>query len=256
MSVLAVHLNPEHGFSKTPQPSIKLLNGLGVEGDCHLGKTTQHLWRLKSHASEPNLRQVHLIQYELFDEPDFHGNDGVRIEPGQMGENVTTTGIDLLGLSEGTKLHFVNRKYTQADFDSRIPRLFYEDSLLLFKYLVSSVLLGVVAMIMGYSVSWPHIAFAIACLNIVLPGYWCYTRDYFGEHAVITVTGLRHPCKKVENFRPGLQDKCVIRGGEKNTILKRKAGVMAVVTRAGTVEPGMAVIVDKTLRFRELPVLR
>ena len=80
MSVLGVHLNPEHGFSKIPQRSITLLKGLGVEGDCHLGKTTQHLWRLKDHASEPNLRQVHLIQSELFDEPNFVGEDGVRIQ--------------------------------------------------------------------------------------------------------------------------------------------------------------------------------
>ena len=95
-----------------------------------------------------------------------------------------------------------------------------------------------------------------ACLNLGLLGDWWYARDYFGEHAVISATGLRHPCKKVENFRPGLLEKCVVRGGEKNSILKRKAGVMAVVTLAGTVEPHMTIIVEMTLWFKELPVLR
>lgn len=95
-----------------------------------------------------------------------------------------------------------------------------------------------------------------AYLNLGLLGYWWYTRNFLGEHAVITVTGLRHPCKKVENFRPGLLEKCMVRGGEKNSILKRKAGVMAVVTRAGTVEPGMTIVVETPLWFKELPVLR
>lgn len=298
MSVLAVHLSPEHGFSKTSQPSINLLKGLGVEGDCHLGKTTQHLWRLKNYASEPNLRQVHLIPSELLQEADFHGEDGVRIQPGQMGENVTTTGIDLLALSNGTKLHFVDSKYTQTAFESRYPHFFYKYSFLFFKYMASSVLLEVIAIMMGHNVSWSRIALAScgalngslfhdilgfwpnllftsilllsvgdsdlnsvmmsieACVSLVLLGYWWYTKDYFGEQAVVTVTGLRHPCKKVENFRPGLLEKCMVRGGEKNSTLKRKAGVMAVVTRAGTVKPGMTIIVETTWRFKELPVLR
>lgn len=252
MSVLAVHLSPEHGFSKTSQPFINLLKGLGVEGDCHLGKTTQHLWRLKSYASEPNLRQVHLIASELLQEAGFHGADGVRIEPGQMGENVTTTGIELLKLSEGTKLHFVDRKYTQTDFGNGFSRFFYNYSFCFFMSLAFSALLEIVAMLMGYNVSWSR----IALLNVGLLSYWWYTINYFGEHAVITVTGLRHPCKKVENFRPGLLEKCMVRGGEKNSILERKAGVMAVVTRAGTVEPDMTIIVEKPLWFKELPVLR
>ncbi len=299
MSVLGVHLNPQHGFSKVPQRSITLLKGLGVEGDCHLGKTTQHLWRLKDHASEPNLRQVHLIQSELFDEPDFVGDDGVRIQPGQMGENVTTTGIDLLALSNGTKLRFVDRKHTQAEFDSRNLRAFNEISSLFLKYLVISLIQEVVFIHMGYRASWHRIALVVndslqeslfvymvgswpimlfgallmymgigsnlhcivlgtmASINLALLSYLWYTRkDYLGEHAVIKVTGLRHPCKKVEKFRTGLQEKCVVRGGEKNSIVKRKAGIMAVVTRAGTVRPGMTIIIEPTSRFKELPVLR
>ena len=97
----------------------------------------------------------------------------------------------------------------------------------------------------------------MACLNLILLSYLGYTRkSYLGEHAVITVTGLRHPCKKVEKFRPGLQEKCLVRGGERSLILKRKAGVMAVVMRGGTVKPDMTIIVEPTLWFKELPVLR
>ena len=295
MSVLSVHLSPEHGFSKTSQPSIKLLKGLGVEGDCHLGTTTQHLWRLKSHASEPNLRQVHLIQSELLDEPDFHGDDGVRIQPGQMGENISTIGIDLLSLSNGTKLHFVDKKYTQTAFDGRYYRFFNDLSDFLLSHLVIRLLIGVLAMTMGYNSSrygtapviadslvksilaypvgfWHILALealymafestfqptrmvTMACFTLLVLAYVCYTDDYFGEHAVITVTGVRHPCKKVDQFRSGLKEKCVVRGEEKNKIIKRKAGIMAVVTRAGTVKPGMTIIAETTWRFKELPVL-
>ena len=297
MSVLSVHLSPEHGFSKTSQPSINLLKGLGVEGDCHLGKTTQHLWRLKSHASEPNLRQVHLIQSELLDEPDFHGDDGVRIQPGQMGENISTIGIDLLSLSNGTKLHFVDTKHTQAAFDGRYNRVFKDFCVFFLKHLVVKLLIDAIAMTMGYSSSWygmaPVVADSLnesllvflvgfwpilvlealsmalgvdsnfhamimgtmACLNFIVLTYLCYTNDYFGEHSVITVTGVRHPCKKVDKFRSGLKEKCIIRGEENNKIIKRKAGIMAVVTRAGTVKPGMTIIAETTWGFKELPVL-
>lgn len=300
MSVLGVHLSPEHGFSKTSQPSITLLKGLGVEGDCHLGKTTQHLWRLKDHASEPNLRQVHLIQSELFEEPDFRGEDGVRIQPGQMGENVTTIGIDLLALSCGTKLRFVDKRHTQAAFDNRNLDVLHDYNFPIFQDLAFSLSQVAVFMSMGYRPFWYLILLAIsgsvnvslfvymvgfwptmemaafylvalgmisslhsivlgtmACLNLVLLSCLLYTRNnYLGEHAVITVTGLRHPCKKVEKFRPGLQEKCLERGGEKKMILKRKAGVMAVVTRGGTVRPDMTIIVEPTLWCKELPVLR
>ena len=297
MSVLSVHLSPEHGFSKTSQPSIKLLQGLGVEGDCHLGTTTQHLWRLKSHASEPNLRQVHLIQSELLDEPDFHGDDGVRIHPGQMGENISTVGIDLLSLGNGTKLHFVDEKHTQTAFDGRYYRLFNDISVFFLKHLVIRLLIVALAMTIGYNSSrygmasiiadcliksimaypvgfWrilaleaiymafdndstfqPRMMGAMACFNLIVVAYALYTDDYFGEHAIITVTGVRHPCKKVDMFRPGLKEKCVVRGEERNKIVKRKAGILAVVTRAGTVKQGMTVIAETTWRFKELPVL-
>lgn len=298
MSVLSVHLSPEHGFSKTSQPSIKLLKGLGVEGDCHLGTTTQHLWRLKSHASEPNLRQVHLIQSELLEEPDFHGDDGVRIQPGQMGENISTVGVDLLSLGNGTRLHFVDKKHTQTAFDARYYRVLNGLPMVFLIDLVVELMMTVVAMIMGYSFTWYEIARGIAdcltmsfvasnigflpilvikiifiasgtpsnirsivmgiavCISLIrFLRYWCSAEEDFGEHAIITVSGVRHPCKKVDKFRSGLKEKCLVRGGEDHKIIKRKAGIMAVVTRAGTVEPGMTITAETAWRFKELPVL-
>lgn len=89
-------------FSKPPVDHVVLLEGLGVEGDAHAGVTVQHLSRVRQDPTQPNLRQVHLIHRELFDELAAAGH---RVAPGEMGENVTTEGIDLLGLPEDTVLH-------------------------------------------------------------------------------------------------------------------------------------------------------
>ncbi|NUR06394.1 MAG: MOSC domain-containing protein [Nocardioidaceae bacterium] len=97
----AVATNPRHGFSKDPVPVIRLVAGYGVEGDAHAGETVQHLSRVRRDPSAPNLRQVHLIQAELFDDVAEVGFAG---RPGQLGENVTTTGVDLLALPTGTVL--------------------------------------------------------------------------------------------------------------------------------------------------------
>jgi MOSC domain-containing protein YiiM len=102
MKVIAVACDQDHKFSKPARTSIRLVAGLGVEGDAHFGETVQHLSRLKRDPDSPNLRQVHLIHAELHDELLAKG---FRVEPGQMGENVTTRGIDLLGLPENARLH-------------------------------------------------------------------------------------------------------------------------------------------------------
>ena len=101
-TVLAVSCAAKHTMSKPAQGSIRLLTGLGVEGDAHLGRTVKHRSRVARDPSQPNLRQVHLIHAELHDELREAGFD---VSAGQMGENVTTRGIDLLGLPTGTRLH-------------------------------------------------------------------------------------------------------------------------------------------------------
>ncbi|SEC47714.1 MOSC domain-containing protein [Paenibacillus sp. GP183] len=99
--VSAVSLSSTHSFSKINQESITLLTGLGVEGDAHSGKSVKHRSRVAVDPTQSNLRQVHLIHSELLDELKL---EGFTVSAGQMGENMTTRGIDLLKLPRGTKL--------------------------------------------------------------------------------------------------------------------------------------------------------
>ena len=99
--VTAVSLSKSHHFSKPNVLGIRLLAGLGVEGDAHSGVTVKHRSRVRRDPSQPNLRQVHLVHAELFDE--LRGK-GFTVTPGDIGENVTTHGIDLLALPTGTRL--------------------------------------------------------------------------------------------------------------------------------------------------------
>jgi MOSC domain-containing protein YiiM len=100
-TIIALACDAAHRFSKEPRQRLTLLAELGVEGDAHAGRTVQHLSRMAKDPDAPNLRQVHLIHAELLDEL---AGQGFAIAPGQMGENITTCGIDLLGLSAGTRL--------------------------------------------------------------------------------------------------------------------------------------------------------
>jgi MOSC domain-containing protein YiiM len=102
MRVVAVSRDARHHFSKSNQLWIKLLAGLGVEGDAHSGRTVKHRSRVARDASQPNLRQVHLLHSELLSELQAKG---FTIGAGQIGENILTEGVDLLGLSSGTRLH-------------------------------------------------------------------------------------------------------------------------------------------------------
>jgi len=101
-SVAAVSLRAGHHFSKTPSLGIRLLRGLGVAGDAHMGETVKHRSRVRRDPMQPNLRQVHLIHAELFDELRAKG---FAVKPGELGENITTSGVDLLALPTGTRLH-------------------------------------------------------------------------------------------------------------------------------------------------------
>jgi MOSC domain-containing protein YiiM len=100
-TVVAVSRSPQHSFGKDPQLAIRLLAGLGVEGDAHAGATVKHRSRVAQNPSQPNLRQVHLIGQELLDELTAKG---FRVWPGAIGENITTSGLDLLHMPPGTRL--------------------------------------------------------------------------------------------------------------------------------------------------------
>ncbi len=164
--VVAVARDGGHAFSKPTCPSIRLVAGLGVEGDAHLGATVQHRSRVAQDPTRPNLRQVHVIHAELFEELRAAGT---AVAPGQLGENVTTSGIDLLALPAGTRLRF-------------------------------------------------------------------------GAAAVVEVTGLRNPCRQINDFQPGLMQ--ALLGRDARGALVRKAGVMAVVLAGGEVRAGDPVAID------------
>ncbi len=100
-SVLAVHCSGEHSFSKQTVDTVTLLPGLGVQGDAHLGPRVKHRSRVAADPNQPNLRQIHLVMSELLDEVVEAGH---QVAPGQLGENVTTPGLDLIGLPVGSML--------------------------------------------------------------------------------------------------------------------------------------------------------
>ena len=99
--VTAVSRSGTHTMSKPNQESIQLLAGLGIAGDAHQGETVKHRSRVKRDPTQANLRQVHLIHAELHDQ--LH-DAGFAVTAGEMGENITTRGVDLLGLPVGTRL--------------------------------------------------------------------------------------------------------------------------------------------------------
>jgi MOSC domain-containing protein YiiM len=101
MNVVAVHRARRHEFSKQSAEEVVLVEGIGVEGDSHAGVTVQHRSRARFTPRALNLRQVHLMHAELFDEI---AGDGFAVQPGDLGENITTRDIDLLGLPTGTLL--------------------------------------------------------------------------------------------------------------------------------------------------------
>lgn len=106
MIVVGVSADREHRFSKVPQDVVTLVENHGVVGDAHAGVTIQHLGRLAIDATAPNLRQVHLLHVELFDEARAHGYE---LAQGDLGENVLTSGLDLLALPTGTRLRLGER---------------------------------------------------------------------------------------------------------------------------------------------------
>ena len=155
--VAAVCRSPTHSMTKPLVDRIRLVAGLGVEGDVHQGATSRHLPRLLKFADAANLRQVHLIHAELFDEL---RSAGFTVWAGLMGENITTRDIDLLRLPTGARLHI-------------------------------------------------------------------------GGTAVVEVTGLRNPCRKLNKLQPGLMKATLAR--DEDGRLARKAGIMGIVVAGGEV---------------------
>ncbi|WP_241972862.1 MOSC domain-containing protein [Cryobacterium cryoconiti] len=100
-TVESVSRDDRHRFSKATVPGIRLIAGFGVEGDAHAGTTTQHRYLVRTDPTRPNLTQVHFLAAELFDE--LQGA-GFEVSAGELGENVTTRGLDLFSLPRGARL--------------------------------------------------------------------------------------------------------------------------------------------------------
>lgn len=164
--VTAVHSNATHSFSKTTAKGIELVAGLGVAGDAHCGAMVQHRSRTAVDPTQPNLRQVHLIQTELLDELAGYGHV---VAPGDLGENITTCGLQLLDLPTGTVLRL-------------------------------------------------------------------------GAEALVAITGLRNPCKQIDQFQRGLLSRVAYKEADGTVI--RKTGVMGVVVSGGLVHAGDAIDVS------------
>ncbi|MGJ9421887.1 MOSC domain-containing protein [Aeromicrobium sp. CF3.5] len=156
----------EHRFGKTTTDVIELLAGLGIADDAHARVTVQHRSRVAVDPTQPNLRQVHLMHAELFDELE---DSGFSVRAGQLGENITTAGLDLLRLPRGSRLHI-------------------------------------------------------------------------GPSAVVEVTGLRNPCRQINDFMPGLLNAVVHHADDGSLV--RRAGVMGVVAVGGDVRRGDVIEVE------------
>jgi MOSC domain-containing protein YiiM len=111
MKVEAVSSGTSHGIGKENAEAIRLVAGLGVEGDVHAGATVKHRSRVRKDPSQPNLRQIHLIHAELHEEL---AGQGYAVAPGQMGENVTTSGVELLALPTGARLRLGNEAVVEV----------------------------------------------------------------------------------------------------------------------------------------------
>ena len=99
--VASLSLSGRHEFSKQLAESLELIAGEGIAGDAHCGSTVKHRSRVAVDPLQPNLRQVHLIAAELLDELNA---EGFALNPGDLGENLLTRGIDLIDLPRGTRL--------------------------------------------------------------------------------------------------------------------------------------------------------
>lgn len=274
-TVVAVSRNDAHDFTKPNREEIVLVAGLGVEGDAHSGVTVRHRSRVAADPSQPNLRQVHLIHAELFGEV---AEKGYEVPAGGLGENVTTNGIDLLGLPRGTILRFGpgpgcsatatngagapgNAAVTaRGDAGQVTGRQVTDGQAISGQATGGSVVDGPVAAVRtasGHVAGGPVAAVLAAAAAATLDEATARAaaavasaveRDATvaggGEdpRPAVVVAGLRNPCAQINGFQAGLLKEVLGRDGDGNLV--RKAGVMGVVLRGGTVRPGDAVAVE------------
>jgi len=130
-----------------------------------------------------NPRQVHIIDSSLFTQLESASSKypSFGLSPGALGENITTEGLDLFSLSEGTRLHF---------------------------------------------------------------------GDHEG-HAVVKITGLRNPKKRLSEWPQGLLERVALKD-KKVKVVGRKVGIMGVVEQEGYVQSGYVVYLEKPKAYKAL----
>ena len=231
--VAAVSRNDVYSFSKPSLGEIVLVPGFGVEGDVHGGVTVRHRSRVRADPTQPNLRQVHLIQGELFAEV---GETGFEVAAGQLGENVTTRGIDLLGLPRGTVLRF-GPGDAGAPSDGAPARR--DDARVAADGVAGSA--GAVIDAARRTTLAAPIERAVSALEGAVRREEETTAGA-DERPAVVITGLRNPCAQIDTFQEGLLAEVAFK--DANGIFVRKAGVMGVVLRGGPVRPGDPVTVE------------
>jgi MOSC domain-containing protein YiiM len=275
-TVAAVSRNDAYTFTKPNRDEIVLVAGLGVEGDIHAGVNVRHRSRVKADPAQPNLRQVHLIHTELFDEV---AGKGFEVPAGGLGENVTTSGIDLLGLPRGTILRFgepavgddsagvgsgggggtagggaggaggasaIGGVAAAGDASAAGGESTAGGATVAGGAVdgfgggspVEAVLVAAAAATLDEATARATAAVSDAVRRDAL----ARDRDAGDARAAIVVAGLRNPCAQINGFRTGLLKEMVGQDDEGNVV--RKAGVMAVVLRGGPVRPGDRVTVE------------
>ena len=223
-AVVAVSRNAAYTFSKPVRDEITLIAGVGVDGDVHAGVTVRHRSRVRSDPTQPNVRQVHLIPAELFDELRDSGYD---VAPGQLGENVTTRGIDVLGLPRGTILRFGTGPDRGTAASARSGR--------------AGDVAGLFAAARRATVSEATAA-ALAAIEAAAVRAGDGRPGGADARPAIVVTGLRNPCAQINGFRAGLLKRVVGQDEDGNVVAR--AGVMGVVLRGGPVRSGDPITVD------------
>jgi MOSC domain-containing protein YiiM len=291
--VASVSRNDEYSFTKPTRDEITLIAGLGVLGDVHAGVTVKHRARVAADPTQPNLRQVHLIHAELHDEV---RPKGYEVPAGGLGENITTTGLNLLDLPVGTILRFgpppadevIDATPTEpskggpaggrADGAARlgglpggvaVPGGLPEGVAVRSGYSSEGAVVpagpaeGAAAVVAAAAVA--DIDAGIAAVVAVLAARIeaeARAGDREGDRAgdqaedpagklaagagvsrpAVIIMGLRNPCQQINGYRTGLLKHVLGRDARGNLI--RKAGVMAVVLRGGTIRPGDRISVD------------
>ncbi|MBL7256108.1 MOSC domain-containing protein [Paractinoplanes lichenicola] len=211
-SVSSVSRNETYSFTKPVHDEIVLVAGLGIEGDSHSGVHVRHQSRVRADPTQPNLRQVHLIHEELFDEVETKGYE---VRPGNLGENVTTRGIDLLGLPVGTILRFGSPGTSFADGVGGSSG-----------EVLDAVLAAAEAATLDDATA--RAAAAVRAAVEREPGD--------DPRPALIVAGLRNPCAQINGLRQGLLKELIGQDADGNVV--RKGGIMTVVLRGGPVRPG------------------